>query len=241
MTLVRSEVHGNVLVVSLDRPESRNAITLPMAKAIAAELDLFENSTDLRVAVLYGQGGTFSAGMDLKAFRATGDRPVDTNRGGGGLVWQPPRKPIIAAIEGYALGLGFEMALACDLLVAAKDAQFGLPEVTHGLVAAGGGALRLPSRIPRPAAMEILLTGRRVGASRLHELGLINEVTEPGEALACALDLAEHIAGLPPAGVEVTKTVVNESRDWPENEMFARLEALLTDVFSKWQQNDPQS
>lgn len=228
MTSVIWEADGPILVVSIDRPTTRNAITEEMARQIAGALDQFDESPSLRVAILHGLHGNFSSGMDLKRFQETGKRPLDPRRGGGGIVWSPPRKPIIAAVEGYALGLGFEMVLACDLVVAASDAQLGLPEVRHGLVAAGGGAMRLPSRIPKAVAMEMLLTGRALPASRLHELGLINRVVEPREALAGALVVAKEIADLPTAAVEFTKELVTISRDWSESDMFARQEPKLS-------------
>lgn len=228
MTGVRHARLGeDVLVITLDRFEARNAVTVETARAIAALLDELDDDDTARVAVLHGSGGVFSAGMDLKRFAADGSRPLDPVRGGGGLTWRPPAKPIIAAVEGYALGLGFEMVLACDLVVAARDAVFGLPEVRHGLVAAGGGALRLPARVPRPAALEMLLTGRPVGAERLHQLGLVNRIAEPGAALAAALELATEIAQNPPDAVGFTRELVLASRDWPEDEAFARQEPLV--------------
>ncbi|MCD9153136.1 enoyl-CoA hydratase-related protein [Aeromicrobium duanguangcaii] len=225
---IHAETFDGVLVISIDRPAARNAMTDEMARSIATQLDHFDAADDLRVAVLHGRHGVFCSGMDLKRFQATGTRPLDPRRGGGGLTWMPPTKPIIAAVEGFALGLGFEMTLACDLVVAASDAQFGLPEVRHGLVAAGGGASRLPSRIPRAAAMEILLTGRPCSASRLQELGLVNRVTEPDESLETAQELAREIASLPSEAVTFTKELVALSRDWPEADLFARQEPLVT-------------
>lgn len=216
-----------IMVITLDRFEARNAITVDMAREMAALLDVYDDDPRARVAVLHGNGGVFSAGMDLKRFNEDGTRPLDPVRGGGGLTWQPPRKPIIAAVEGYALGLGFEMALACDLVVAAEDALFGLPEVRHGLVAAGGGVLRLPGRIPRSAAMEVLLTGRPVGAQRLHQLGLVNRLAGPGTALEVAVSLAAEVAECPADAVQFTKELVGLSRDWKESEAFARQETLI--------------
>lgn len=143
MSQVTVEIRGPVLIVSLDDPGTRNAMTADMAHEVASALDRLDESPELHVGVLYGLNGVFSSGMNLKAFRTTGRRPIHPERGGGGIVWSPPRKPMIAAVEGYAYGLGFEMVLACDLVVAAADARMALPEVKHGLVAAGGGALRL--------------------------------------------------------------------------------------------------
>jgi enoyl-CoA hydratase len=227
---VDAEVDGAILVVSLDHPDARNAMTVEMARELAQRMDLLDDSDELRVAVLHGRHGTFCSGMDLKRFRATGSRPLDERRGSGGLTWRPPRKPVIAAVEGFALGLGFEMVLACDLVVAASDARLGLPEVRHGLVAAGGGAIRLASRIPRTAAMEILLTGRMTSAGRLHELGLVNQVCRPGHAKDRAVDLAREIAEHPAEAVDLTKEIVDRSRTWPEAEAFAEQEPLIADL-----------
>lgn len=236
MTGIRhTRVGEDVLVITLDRFEARNAMTVEMARAIAGLLDELEGDDTVRAAVLHGSGGVFSAGMDLKRFAADGTRPLDPVRGGGGLTWRPPTKPVVAAVEGYALGLGFEMVLACDLVAAARDAVFGLPEVRHGLVAAGGGALRLPARIPRPAALELLLTGRTVGAERLHQLGLVNRLTEPGSALAEACELAAEIAANPPDAVAFTRELVAASRAWPEDEAFARQEPLVAAFLSRRQ------
>ncbi|MER6985025.1 enoyl-CoA hydratase-related protein, partial [Streptomyces carpinensis] len=153
------ERHGPVLVLQFNRPQARNAMSLSLAEAIAAALDELDSDPTLSVGVLTGAGGTFCAGMDLKDF-AAGRRPVVEGRGFAGIVQQPPRKPLIAAVEGYALAGGFEIVLACDLVVAARTANFGLPEVKRGLTAAAGGLFRLPRRIPYHLAMELVLTGR---------------------------------------------------------------------------------
>ena len=135
----------------------------------------------MRVLILTGAGGTFSAGMDLKGFLA-GDSPAVAGRGFGGIAERPPAKPVIAAVEGYALAGGFELALSCDLIVASETAKFGLPEVRRGLVAGAGGLLRLPRRIPYHLAMEIALTGEHFTAARLHQAGLVNRLTGTGQA-----------------------------------------------------------
>jgi enoyl-CoA hydratase len=176
--MVRVESDGDVLVITIDRPEARNAVNLTVAEGIAAALDRLDSDAELRVGILTGAGGTFCAGMDLKAFVA-GERPYVAERGFAGIVQGPPRKPIIAAVEGWALAGGFEIALACDLIVAARDARFGIPEVKRGLVAAGGALIRLPRRIPYHVAMELALTGDPVGAERAYELGIASRLTEP--------------------------------------------------------------
>lgn len=146
--VVRTERIGSTLLITLDRPEARNAVNAATATALAAALDALEADPTLRAGVLTGEGGTFSAGMDLKA-ALRGESPEVEGRGFGGLTEARPDKPLIAAVEGFAMGGGFELALACDLIVAAEDARFGLPEVKRGLIAAGGGVIRLPRRASR--------------------------------------------------------------------------------------------
>ncbi len=218
---VRLDVGGPVATITLDRPEVRNAIDRATAEALSAALDSFEARDDLRAAVLTGSGTVFSAGMDLKAFSTNGERPVTAGRGGFGIVERPPAKPIVAAVEGRALGGGFEIALACDLIVAAEDAEFGLPEVRRGLVAAAGGVLRLPLRVPRNVAMELVLTGAPIGASRAYELGLVNRVVPVGDAVAAAQSLAAQIAGNAPLAVQAAKLLVGAATEWPAAEAFA--------------------
>ena len=196
---VRAEAEGDVLVVTIDRPEARNAVNLAVAEGIAAALDRLDGEDGLRAGVLTGAGGTFCAGMDLKAFVA-GERPHVEGRGFAGIVQGPPRKPLIAAVEGWALAGGFEVALACDLIVAARDARFGIPEVKRGLVAAGGALIRLPRRIPYHLAMELALTGDPIGAERAADLGIVSRLAEPGEALPAALELARDDRRQRPAG-----------------------------------------
>jgi enoyl-CoA hydratase/carnithine racemase len=212
---VAVEADGGVLVVTIDRPEARNAVNLAVAEGIAGALDRLDSGDDLRVGILTGAGGTFCAGMDLKAFVA-GERPYVAERGFAGIVQGPPRKPIIAAIEGWALAGGFEIALACDLIVAARDARFGIPEVKRGLVAAGGALIRLPRRIPYHVAMELALTGDPIGADRAYELGIASRLTEPGGALAAARELAATIAQNGPLAIDATKRILvaDEAADW---------------------------
>jgi enoyl-CoA hydratase/carnithine racemase len=222
--MVRVEPDGDVLVITIDRPEARNAVNLTVAEGIAAALDRLDDDDELRVGILTGAGGTFCAGMDLKAFVA-GERPYVAERGFAGIVQGPPRKPIIAAVEGWALAGGFEIALACDLIVAARDARFGIPEVKRGLVAAGGALIRLPRRIPYHVAMELALTGDPVGAERAYELGIASRLTEPGEALAAARELAATIAGNGPLAIDATKRILVADEDW------ARAGAISGPVF----------
>jgi len=216
-------------VVTINRPEQRNAVNRAVAQGVCAAIDELDQRPDLRVGVLTGAGGTFCSGMDLKAF-LRGESPHVEGRGFLGFVETPPRKPLIAAVEGYALAGGFEAVLACDLVVAARNAQFGLPEAKRGLAAAAGGLLRLPRLIPTRIAMEIALTGDMVGAERLHQHGLINELTEPGAALEAARALARRVTANAPMSVAASKRVIVESRDWRLDEMFARQGAITGPV-----------
>ncbi|WP_326819821.1 crotonase/enoyl-CoA hydratase family protein [Streptosporangium sp. NBC_01639] len=224
------EVDDGVAVITINRPRAKNAVNGAVARGIAAALDELEERKDVSAYVLTGAGGTFCAGMDLKGF-LTGDMPVVKGRGFGGVVEAPPKKPIIAAVEGYALAGGCELALACDIVIAAESATFGLPEPKRGLVAGAGGIMRLPRRIPYHIAMEIALTGDHFPASRLHEVGLVNHVTPTGEALAKALELAKRIAANAPLALAATKRVIVESADWDRDEMFARQGEIINPVF----------
>lgn len=218
--VVRTERIGSTLLITLDRPEARNAVNAATATALAAVLDELEADPALRVGVLTGEGGTFSAGMDLKA-ALRGESPDVEGRGFGGLTESRPDKPLIAAVEGFAMGGGFELALACDLIVAAEDARFGLPEVKRGLIAAGGGVIRLPERIPHHLAMEFLLTGEPVDGRRAGELGLANRVTGKGQAVAEALRLAERVASNAPLALAAVKRVVRAAEGASVEEAFA--------------------
>ncbi len=215
------ERHGGVLLLTINRPHVRNALDRRVSELIAAALDELDGTPELSVAVLTGAGGTFSSGMDLKAF-GHGEVPVVEGRGLAGFAQAPPRKPLVAAVEGYALAGGFEVALACDLIVAARDAVFGLPEVKRSLLAAGGGLIRLSRRIPYNVAMELGILGDPIGAPRAAELGIVNRLAEPGEALAGALDMAEQIAANGPLGVAAAKEVLALSADVPEAEAWER-------------------
>ncbi|MGW2824304.1 crotonase/enoyl-CoA hydratase family protein [Streptomyces sp. NPDC001443] len=220
-----------VMVITVNRPAQKNAMTLAASRLIAEALDLLDASPDLSVAVLTGAGGTFCAGMDLKRF-AQGERPALPGRGFGGLVEAPPEKPIIAAVEGWALGGGCELALACDMVVAAEGARFGLPEVRRGLVARGGGMIRLPQRLPRSVAMEMLLTGDPIDAERAERLGLVNRVVPDGQALEAALGLAGRIAGNAPLAVRCAKAVAGAAPGWPQEEVWSRQAPLSDAVFA---------
>ncbi|MEO3811734.1 crotonase/enoyl-CoA hydratase family protein [Sphaerisporangium sp. B11E5] len=224
------DVEGGIAVITINRPRVRNAINGAVARGVVAALDELEERKDVSAYVLTGAGGTFSAGMDLKAF-LTGDFPHVEGRGFGGITENPPKKPVVAAVEGYALAGGFELVLSCDIVVASEEAKFGLPEPKRGLVAAAGGVLRLPRRIPYHVAMEIALTGDHYSAARLYELGLVNRVTPAGEALAAAKEIAGRIAANAPLSLLATKRLVVESADWSQDEMFAKQAGVVNPVF----------
>lgn len=220
---------GRVLVLTMDRPEARNAMSMEMAHQIAEAMETLDARPDLSVAVITGAGGIFCAGMDLKGF-ARGERPVVEGRGFAGLVTQPPAKPLIAAVEGYALAGGFEIVLACDLVVASREAKFGLPEVKRGLTAAAGGLLRLQHRIPYHLAMELVLTGRMWPATEAADVHLVNRLAEPGSALDVALELAGEVAANAPLALAASKQVIVQSADWPPAERFDRQEQFVNPV-----------
>lgn len=222
--------HDNGLViVTINRPAQRNAVNRAVSFGVCEALDELDRRPDLRVGILTGAGGYFCSGMDLKAF-LRGEITRVEGRGILGIAQTPPQKPLIAAVEGYALAGGFESVLACDLVVAARNAQFGLPEVKRGLAAAAGGLLRLPRLIPTRIAMEMALTGDMIGAERLHQYGLINILTDPGGALDAAKDLARRIIVNAPLSVAASKRVIVEQNDWSLEDMFARQEAITGPV-----------
>lgn len=229
MTEVVVERHDRVLVVTMNRPHARNAIDLATAEAIAAAMDELDFDDGLSAGVITGAGGFFSSGMDLKAF-ARGQRPNVGDRGFAGIVARPPAKPLIAAVEGFALAGGFEIALCADLIVASDDALFGLPEVRRGLVASGGALMRLPRRIPYHAAMDLILLGEPVDARWAHRHGLVSRLTPAGDALETALTCAQAIAANGPLAVRTSKQIVTESLDWPTTEQFRRQLALSEPV-----------
>ena len=216
-------------MLTLDRPRAKNAVSLQLAERLAGALEAFDANPDLSVCVITGAGGTFCAGMDLKGF-ARGDIPVVADRGFAGIVKRPPLKPVIAAVEGYALGGGFEIALSCDLIVAAEDAVFGLPEVTRGLTANGGGLLRIQHRVPYHFAMELVLTGRMLPAAEAAELHLVNRIAPTGEALQTALGLADQIAANAPLALTASKQVLIHSFDWALEEKFSRQQEYVGPV-----------
>jgi enoyl-CoA hydratase len=228
---VLTERRERVLVITINRPDQRNAVNAAVAEGIAGALDELDSEDALSLGVLTGAGKGFCAGMDLKAFVA-GERPHAADRGFAGITRRAAKKPLIAAIEGFAVAGGLEIALACDLIVASRGAKLGIPEVKRSLVAAGGGLLRLPRVLPRNIAMELALTGDPILAERGFELGLVNRLAEPGEALAAALELAERIAVNGPLALAASKRILGESVDWDEDEFFERQREIAGPVMS---------
>ncbi len=218
---VLTERRNGVLVITLNRPDARNAVNAALAEGVGAALDELDADDELRVGVLTGAGKGFSSGMDLKAFVA-GESPYVEGRGFAGITRRSSRKPLIAAIEGFAVAGGFEVALSCDLIVASKGARLGIPEVKRSLVAAAGALFRLPRRIPYHLAMELALTGDPIDAERGHQLGLVNRLAEPGGALDAALELAGDIVKNGPLALIASKEIVQGSRDWTEEESWEK-------------------
>ncbi|WP_038379080.1 crotonase/enoyl-CoA hydratase family protein [Bradyrhizobium elkanii] len=228
-TPVLIEVRGPILIITLNRPEAKNAANLALSKGVAAAIDRLDADDALSVGIITGAGGTFCSGMDLKGF-LKGERPSIPGRGFAGLTEAPPKKPLIAAVDGYALAGGMEIALSCDMIVANRNAKFGIPEVKRGLAAAAGGLIRMPRQMPFRVAMEFALTGEFFGAERAYQLGIINRVTD-GPALAAALELAAAIGANGPLAVKASKQVIVESRLWPEDEMWKRQQEIVGPVF----------
>jgi enoyl-CoA hydratase len=226
---VQTTVENGIMTVTIDRPEAKNAINRAVAEAIARAMDELDANSTLRLAILTGSNQTFCSGMDLKAF-VRGDVPMVEGRGFAGLCEAPPKKPLIAAVEGYALAGGLEIALACDLIVVAENARLGIPEVKRGLAAAAGGLVRLPRQIPRRIAMELALTGEFIDARRAYELGLVNRVVAPGMALEAARALGQAIAANGPLATTGSKQIINESQDWPLDELFKRQASVIDPI-----------
>jgi len=229
--VVLVDVADGVMTITLNRPKAKNAVNKAVAEGVSAAIDELESNSELRVAIITGAGGTFCSGMDLKAF-VTGELPVVEGRGFAGLVEYTVKKPVIAAVEGYALAGGFEVAISCDLIVAADDAKFGIPEVKRGLAAAGGGLIKLPKQIPSRIAMELALTGDFVDSQRAYDLGLINQVVPSGTALEAAKALAAKIAANGPLAVALSKQVVAQAQDWDSSEMFGKQQKMIMPVFT---------
>ena len=218
---VLTELRDHVLVVTLNRPEARNAVNADLTQGLGDALEQAERETDIRVVVLTGAGDkSFCAGADLKALsRGEALNPPGTEQWGfAGFVNHPISKPVVTAVNGTALGGGTELALASDLVVAAESAKFGLPEVRRGLIAAAGGLIRLPEQLPRKVAMHMILTGEPIDAETALRWGLVNEVVPDGRVLAAAMDLAETIAANAPLSVQASKRVASGRYPGPDGE-----------------------
>ncbi|WP_407547555.1 crotonase/enoyl-CoA hydratase family protein [Streptomyces sp. Pv4-95] len=229
--VVVTEPRPGVLLITLNRPRVRNAINQALADAVDAALTRLDTDPSLAIGILTGAGGHFCSGMDLKAFPTDGV-PLVADRGLAGLTRARLRKPLIAAVEGAAVAGGFELALACDLITAADTAFFALPEVARGLVAAEGGAIRLPGRLPYHVAMEMLLTATSLPAPDAARHGLVNQLAPEGQALAAALSLAERVQANSRDAVHVTKQVVQDTRGLDDHTAFAVQDPLSAPVFS---------
>ncbi len=225
------DVTDGIMIVTINRPQARNAVNSNVAAGIAAAMDELDSNDDIHVAILTGAEGTFCSGMDLKGF-VRGESPSIVGRGFGGVTESPPKKPLIAAVEGYALAGGFELAITCDLIVAAETSKFGIPEVKRGLAAAAGGLVKLPRQISPRIAMELALTGEFISAARAYELGLINRITEHSSALEGAKELAKLITANGPLGVVASKQVILQSQNWSTDEMFAKQNEITAKVFT---------
>jgi len=228
---VRVETDGELLVVTINRPDARNAINTETAVAIGAAMDRLDDDGTLVAGVITGAGGTFCAGMDLKAF-VNGEDVMNPERGFAGVCSRPPRKPLIAAVEGWALAGGTEIALSADMIVAAEDAQFGIPEVKRGLVAGAGGLLRMPSKIPLNLAYELALTGDPLTAKAAHAIGMVNALTPKGGALDGALALAARITPNGPLALAATKRILDFAAEHTLDEGWELQTEVLPGIFA---------
>ncbi len=223
---ILTETHGRVRLITMNRPEARNSINNALGEALVAAIAELDSDDDLTAGVLTGAGGGFSAGMDLKAFATEG-----VPKSFGQFLQAGSKKPLIAAVEGFALAGGLEIALTCDLIVAAKGVKLGIPEVNKGLVAAGGGLFRLPARVPYGVAMELALTSDPITAEEAKDLGLVARLAEPGKAAEVALELAERIARNAPLAVAASKQIIRQTRGKSEEEAWALQTPLVGKVF----------
>lgn len=228
---ILTEARGKVLLITLNRPDARNSVNIELATQLAAAMELLDSSPELSVGVLSGNGKGFSAGMDLKAF-VEGGMPNLPGRGFAGITEKAATKPLVAAVEGFALAGGLEIALSCDLVVASKGSRLGIPEVGVGLFAGAGALLRLPRVLPYGLAMEMALTADPITAERAYELGLVNRLVEPGEALTVAIELAERIARNAPLGLAASKELIREQQGRTEAEFWEYQNTVLSKVFA---------
>lgn len=231
--MIDYEVRGHTALLTINRPEARNAVNAAVASGIEEAIDRLEADDDVWIAVLAGAGPVFCAGADLKEIATGNAGGLNTKRGGfGGIVSRERTKPIIAAVDGPALAGGTEIVLSCDLVVASHSARFGVPEVKRSLVAAAGGLFRLAQKLPTNVATELVLTGDPIDAGRAHHFGLVNVLCEDGSALEAALELAGRIEANAPLAVRESLAVLGASRGADDatgfrlsSEAFARLVA----------------
>lgn len=227
---IEYSVHDHVALITINRPEARNAVNEAVAIGIEDALDQMEQDPDVWVGIIAGRGPVFCAGADLKAV-ASGNARLGTKRGGfAGVVARERTKPLIAACDGPALAGGTEIVLACDLVVASTGARFGVPEVKRSLVAAAGGLFRLPRVLPRQIANELILTGDPISAERASEFGMVNELCEPGQAVATAQALAGRIAVNAPLAVQASLAVSRAAAQLSDDEAFALSNATIRDL-----------
>lgn len=223
MSEVLYDVDGHVATLTLNRPEARNSVNPELTTALAAAMDRLEADPDVWVGILAGTGTTFCAGADLKSLGAGRAAELSTDKGGfAGFVRYPRTKPMIAAVRGFALAGGTELVLSCDLVVAATDVAFGLPEVTRGIVAAAGGLFRLPRVIGSARAIELILTAERLGAREAQSLGMVNHVVEPDDVLARARELAERICTNAPLAVRESLAIARDALRIDDDEAWRR-------------------
>jgi len=231
--MIDFDVQGRVAVITINRPEARNAVNGEVASGIEAAIDRLEEDDELWVGVLTGAGPVFSAGADLKAIASGDAGGLTTARGGfAGIAARTRTKPIIAAVDGPALAGGTEIVLSCDLVVASTAARFGIPEVKRSLVAAAGGLFRLPRALPRNIAMELAVTGDPISAERAAHFGLVNELVEPGQAVAAAVTLAGRITANAPIAVRLSREVVLAAQSANDGELWTLTNASMAKAFA---------
>ncbi|MBL4826445.1 MAG: crotonase/enoyl-CoA hydratase family protein [Spongiibacteraceae bacterium] len=235
--LIQTEQRDNVLLITLNRPSAKNAFDKATAEAMEAAMDLLDRDDELFAGIITGANGTFCSGADLKA-AARGERIGTKNRGGFGIFAKPSRKPLIAAVEGFAIAGGFELCLSCDIIIAAEDAKFGLPEVRHGLVAIGGGLFRLPKRLPYHLAMELSLTAELRGSEFFHQYGIVNHVVEPGKALEHAITFCQKMLVNGPTALVATKEIIASSCEWTEEEAWKNQMGIALKAFKSEDRNE---
>lgn len=228
---VHLEIEGQIATITIDRPEVRNAIDQATAHEISVSLAQADADPTARVIVITGAGGSFCVGMDLKAF-LRGEVVRSPTNGFAGVTQRVVKKPLIAAVEGYALAGGFEIAMACDMIVASEDARFGLNEARRGLVPDAGGLMRLPRQIPPKIAAELVMTARTVSSAFLASHGLVNRIVPRGEAVSAARQLAAEIVSNDPLAIEIGKRILNESSDWTASEMFSRQDEMTASIIA---------